>query len=83
MGTTLSAAHVDLLRNAGIRFATVMLDGDEPGQKGAREAVWLLAAEGFWVRNVVLPADEQPDTVSQEFLAQQLRLPVGSENARR
>lgn len=82
MGTTLSPTHINLLRGAGVRFATVMLDGDEPGQKGASEAVPLLAAEGFWVCTVVLPAGEQPDTVAQEFLDQHLHIPV-SEKARR
>jgi DNA primase len=72
-----------LLRAAGIRFATVMLDGDEPGQRGAKEALALLAAEGFWVRHVVLPAGEQPDTVPQEFLDRHLQLPAVSQNARR
>jgi DNA primase len=83
MGTTLSEAHISLLRDAGVRFATVMLDGDEPGQQGAREAVALLAAEGFWVRQVVLPAGEQPDTVPQEFFDRNLQLPAVSQNARR
>jgi DNA primase len=83
MGTTLSDAHVGLLRDAGVRFATVMLDGDEPGQQGAGEAIALLAAEGFWVRNVMLLAGKQPDTMPQEFLDRHLQLPAVSQNARR
>ena len=71
MGTSISAEQVALLREhcPALRSLTVLLDGDEAGQKAAPEVAAALARH-FWVRIVALPEGAEPDTLPQaELLA--------------
>ena len=73
MGSSLSEEQVTLLREhcPALRFVTVMLDGDEVGQK-AVDIVTARLAKYWWTRDVVLPDGTQPDTVDDGVLAQLL-----------
>jgi DNA primase len=55
MGSSLSNEQVALLRDCpALRFVTVMLDGDEAGQK-AGDIVAIQLAKHWWIRIVALP----------------------------
>lgn len=68
MGTSLTDEHVEQIVETGVRYVTVIFDGDEGGQKGALEAVKKLSAH-LYVRQIVLPENVKPDTMSDEFLS--------------
>jgi DNA primase len=68
MGTALTDEHVEQIVQTGIRYVTVIFDGDEGGQNGAQEAVKKLSPH-VYVRQIVLPENVKPDTMSEEFLA--------------
>jgi hypothetical protein len=74
MGSSLSAAQVTLLREAGVKFLTVLLDGDEAGRQAAPAIMARLATEPFLVKFGLLPEGSQPDTVPEAFLRELLRL---------
>lgn len=65
-GTSVSDEQIALLREHGIKRITVMLDGGFP-EKAERKLV-LLLSRWFYVRSVVLPAGEDPASVSEDFL---------------
>jgi DNA primase len=69
MGSSLSDEQVSLLREhcPALRFVTVMLDGDEAGQK-AVDIITTRLAKYWWTRDVVLPVGGQPDTVEKSVL---------------
>ncbi len=68
MGSSLSDEQVALLRDCpALRFVTVMLDGDEAGQK-AGDIIANQLAKHWWTRIVVLPDGTQPDTVEKSVL---------------
>ncbi len=68
MGSSLSEEQVALLRDCpALRFVTVMLDGDEAGQK-AVDIITARLAKYWWTRDVVLPDGAQPDTVEESVL---------------
>jgi DNA primase len=70
MGSSLSDEQVVLLRDCpALRFVTVMLDGDEAGQKAVDNVIVRLAKH-WWTRKVTLPDGTQPDTVDDDVLAQ-------------
>jgi DNA primase len=72
MGSSLSDEQVALLRDCpALRFVTVMLDGDEAGQK-AGDIIAAQLAKHWWTRIVALPDGTQPDTVEQSVLEQLL-----------
>ena len=73
MGSALSAEQVELLEAAGVRFITLLLDGDTAGRTAAERLVPVLA-RAFWVRDVVLPDGAQPDTVDEALLRRIFRL---------
>lgn len=73
MGRTISPEQVELLRGCpNLTHVSVMLDGDEAGREAAPAVVQALAPH-FWVREVVLPEGEQPDTVEAAFLSRTFR----------
>jgi DNA primase len=74
MGSSLSAAQVTLLREAGVKYLTVLLDGDEAGRAAAPAIMARLASEPFLVKFGLLPEGSQPDTVPETFLRDLLRL---------
>jgi DNA primase len=73
MGSSLSEEQMVLLREhcPVLRFVTLMLDGDEAGQK-AGDIIAARLAKHWWTRIVVLPAGTQPDTVKTSVLEQLL-----------
>jgi len=69
MGTSLSPTQAGLVRNAGFRYAILLLDGDEAGRAAAPEAAFVLS-QHVYVRTMGLPDGVKPDTVSDDFLNQ-------------
>jgi DNA primase len=67
MGWSVSAEQIALLRERGIRFVTLLLDGDDTGRK-ARERVLPDLASAFFVRAPVLPDGQKPDTAEEQLL---------------
>ena len=74
MGSTLSAEQVTLLRETGVKYLTVILDGDEAGCTAAPAIMARLASEPFLVKFGLLPEGTQPDTVPETFLRDLFRL---------
>lgn len=60
MGSRISPEQLGLLAQVGTDRLTVLLDGDAPGREAVGELVPLLA-RSFFVRDVVLAPDEEPD----------------------
>lgn len=77
MGSALSAEQVALLEGAGVRFVTLLLDGDAAG-RAAAERIVPVVARAFWVRDIVLPDGAQPDTVDEALLRRVFRLAGGA-----
>jgi DNA primase len=72
MGSSLSDEQVALLRDCpALRHISVMLDGDEAGQK-AVDMIVVRLAKHWWTRTVMLPDGTQPDTVEVSVLEQLL-----------
>jgi DNA primase len=67
MGCSISAEQLALLRERGVRFVTLLLDGDDAGHS-ARERVLPALADAFFVRAPLLPDGEKPDTVAEAEL---------------
>ncbi len=65
MGTAVSAAQARLLRVAGFRFVTLILDGDEGGREATPAAVDVLARQ-VYVRVLELPDGQKPDTMPMQ-----------------
>ena len=74
MGRSLSDEQIELLHQSGVRFLTVLLDGDEPGRTGACAMMARLAREPFRVKFALLPEGSEPDTVDELVLRELLRL---------
>jgi DNA primase len=64
MGWSASADQIALLRDRGTRFITLLLDGDETGQRGRERVLPDLAGE-FFVRAPLLPIGQKPDTLPE------------------
>jgi len=67
MGNSASAEQLALLRERGVRFVTLLLDGDDAG-RSARERVLPAVADAFFVRAPLLPDGEKPDTLAEAEL---------------
>jgi DNA primase len=67
MGWSVSTDQVALLRDRGVRFVTLLLDGDDTGRRG-RERVVPDLASSFFVRAPLLPEGEKPDTLEETQL---------------
>lgn len=74
MGSSLSPEQVALLREAGVKYLTVLLDGDEAGRAATPAMMARLATEPFFCKFGLLPEGSQPDTVPEAFLRELLRL---------
>jgi DNA primase len=72
MGWSVSPEQIALLRGRGIRFVTLLLDGDDTGWRG-RERVVPDLADAFFVSAPLLPGRVKPDTL----VARALRELVG------
>ena len=67
MGTSLSDAQIDLLRQSGARRITLLLDADEAGRQAALDLLPRLVSL-FFVRTPVLPDGTSPDDVAENLL---------------
>lgn len=67
MGTSLSAEQAKLVREAGFKFATLLLDGDDAGREAASAAAPILA-EHVYTRILPLPDGVKPDDMPESFL---------------
>jgi DNA primase len=68
MGTSISKEQIDLLTSAGVKFVTVIFDGDEAGQNGVKE-VCLSLSRFFYTRVIDLEDGIKPDTMGDDFIA--------------
>ena len=73
MGWSVSPEQLALLRERGVRFVTLLLDGDDTGRRG-REAVLPDFAAAFFVRAPFLPDGEKPDTLTEQQLRELVNL---------
>lgn len=67
IGWSVSGLQIALLQERGVRFVTLLLDGDETGRRG-RERVIPELASVFCVRAPLLPDGEKPDTLAEGAL---------------
>ena len=67
MGTSLSEAQAKLVRAAGFKYTTLLLDGDDAGRAAADAAVPTLSRY-LYTRILQLPDGVKPDTMSAEFM---------------
>jgi DNA primase len=74
MGRSISDEQIALMRDAGVRFLTILLDGDEPGRSGACAMMERLSKEPFRVKFALLPDGTEPDTVEEAVLRELLNL---------
>jgi DNA primase len=74
MGRSISDEQIALLRDAGVKYLTVLLDGDEPGRSGAEAMMERLSKEAFRVKFALLPDGSEPDTVNEAVLRELLNL---------
>ena len=68
MGWSISAEQVELLKQRGVTFVTLLLDGDEAGYQ-ARDRLLPEVASSFFVRAPKLPLGVKPDTLDEAELA--------------
>jgi DNA primase len=73
MGWSVSSEQLELLRDRGVRFVTLLLDGDDAGRRG-REAVLPDLAAAFFVRAPLFPDGEKPDTLPEQQLRELVNL---------
>ena len=64
MGWSVSPEQVALLRDRGVRYLTLLLDGDDAGVRG-RERVLPELASAFFVRAPLLRDGQKPDTLPE------------------
>jgi DNA primase len=74
MGSSISPEQVAAIEATG-RTPFVMTDGDEAGRKAAEKITCALACR-IATRLIDLPDGEEPDTVSKEFLRENLPRPI-------
>ena len=67
MGNSISTEQCTLLRNAGFRFVTLLLDGDEEGRNATPEALNMLGRH-LYVRTLELPEGDKPDSMPESIL---------------
>lgn len=71
-GTSLTEGQLKLLKNIS-KNLTIIYDGDAAGIKAALRGMQLALAEGFHIRIVQLPENQDPDSFVQEVGAQAVR----------
>lgn len=70
MGNSISPEQVELLWRAGVRYATVLLDGNPEGRTAAPAVHQALGERGFFSRIGMLPEGTDPATLDRDaFLA--------------
>jgi DNA primase len=74
MGSSLSPEQIALLREANVKYLTVLLDGDEAGRAAVPAMMERLSCEPLRVKFALLPNGTQPDTVPEDFLRELLQL---------
>jgi DNA primase len=74
MGWSVSTDQVALLQGRGVRYVTLLLDGDDTGRRG-REKVLPDLASSFFVRAPLLPEGEKPDTLEETQLLSLVQFP--------
>lgn len=74
MGRSLSEEQTALLRASGVKYLTVLLDGDEAGRTAVPAVMERLAREPLLVKFGLLPEGSQPDTAPEAVLCGLLRL---------
>lgn len=67
LGTSISEQQIEILLGLEVEFVLVMLDGDAPGRKAVPALLEQLSRE-FYVRDLKLPDGEDPETLSRDFL---------------
>ena len=72
LGTSASAEQAALLRAGDLRYATVILDGDEAGRAAAPAVIQTLS-QHVYVRSLELPEGVKPDTMDDTFLNRLVR----------
>lgn len=75
MGWSISPEQVRLLEERGVRFLTLLLDGDEAGYQ-ARDRLLPELASAFSVHAPKLPEGEKPDTLPEAMLAELVAHPA-------
>jgi hypothetical protein len=73
-GWSASADQIALLRDRGVRFVTLLLDGDDTGRRG-RERVLPDLAASFFVSAPLLADGQKPDTLCEAELRELVALP--------
>lgn len=68
LGRSIAPEQIKLLKQAGIRFATVLLDGNDAGRDAAPRVAAALAHGGLYARIVYLPDGTDPASVDQATL---------------
>ncbi len=74
MGWSVSPEQIALLRDRGVRFVTLLLDGDKTGY-AARERLLPELASSFFVCAPQLPEGEKPDTLGEPELLKLVSIP--------
>jgi DNA primase len=74
MGSSISVEQIALLRDRGIRFVTLLLDGDDPGRQ-ARERGLPSLSSLFFVRSPELEYGQKPDVIVEAELLQLVSFP--------
>jgi DNA primase len=67
MGSSVSPEQLALLKRRGVRFVTLLLDGDDAGRRARERALPDLSAS-FFVSAPLLPDGEKPDTLDEAEL---------------
>ena len=80
MGSSVSPEQVALLRERGVRFLTLLLDGDDAGRR-ARERVLPDLASSVFVRAPLLPDGQKPDTLPEAELPRARPFPLARRRA--
>jgi DNA primase len=77
MGWSVSPEQIALLQERGVRFVTLLLDGDDTGRRG-RERVLPDLSSSFFVQAPLLPNGEKPDTLPEQFLREVVNIELGA-----
>jgi len=67
LGTSCSDTQAANLVDAGFRYAMLILDGDDAGRVAAPEVAHVLS-QHLYVKTVVLPDGEKPDTMDEDLV---------------
>jgi DNA primase len=72
LGVSVSQAQAKLVKTAGFRHAVLILDGDDAGRSATPAALTTLA-ERVYVKTILLPDGEKPDTMSHDIVRRLVR----------